>query len=142
MQIQTVIGRSLAIMDPDTYKKYLDSVTPMLSDTRFIEDIYLAIKTNHPTFDETDTRIIFVATVYDCYCPASFLPKATMKLPIGVRDEAARILGYDNPENINSWRNIASAYIKGKSFRARVDAIKDQFKQYSVNPAHWELQLI
>lgn len=113
----------------------------MLSDVQHIAGLYQAVKDAHPNFDETDVRILTVAVIYDSYCPASFLPKAAMKLPIGVRDEAARVLGYSNPENINSWKGIASAYIKGREFRKRVEAIKDLFRQYSVRPGDWKLAL-
>ncbi|AMR34171.1 hypothetical protein A0256_23320 [Mucilaginibacter sp. PAMC 26640] len=141
MNKQTIVGRSLAQIQPDLYKQIEDSVTPMLVDTAHIKSLLHAVRTSHPAFDETDVRILTVAVIYDSYCPASFLPKAAMKLPIGVRDEAARVLGYSNPENINNWRSIASAYIKGRDFRARVDAIKAQFKQFSSRPSDWQLAL-
>lgn len=134
-----VISRYLHQTNPGMYREIEEAITPMLTDLAHIPSLLQAVRLAHPSFDETDTRILFVAVVYDAYCPASFLPKAAMKLPIGVRDEAARVLGYANPENINSWFGISKAYIKGKSFRSRVDSIKDQFKQFSNNPKHWEL---
>lgn len=139
MDQRIVVARALAQLNPNLYREYQDQVTPMLTNTRHIADMLQAIQSNHPELDQTDTRIFFTALVYDAYCPASFLPKAAQRLPIGIRDEAARVLGYSNPENINSWRGIAAAYMKNPKFRLRVNAIKETFKQFSVRKEDWQL---
>jgi hypothetical protein len=137
-----VISRYLSQVNPVMYREIEEAITPMLSDTAHIPALLQAVRCQHPNFDETDTRILFTACVYEIYCPASFLPKAAMRLPVGIRDEMARVLGYGNPENINSWKGIADAYMKGKSFRSRVDAIKDEFRCFSVRAQDWELKLV
>jgi hypothetical protein len=134
--------------NPTLYQETLEKVTPMLIDLKYIQQILNVIRGNYPDLDDTDVKILFVAVVYEIYCPASFIPKerngkgpkSAMKAPVGIREEAAKVLGYGNAENVNGWQEISKSYMKVKSFRARVNEIKEQFRCFSVRNQDWELK--
>lgn len=149
MNYDIVTARSLRQTHPDLYNQILESVTPMLSNLGHISSILSHIQVMFPDCDNTDKMLIFTSVVYDCYCPASYLPKAGMKLPIGIRDEAARVAGFINPEMLNYYHQISKSYMKTTTahngvspFRSKVNSVKEMFKQFSANPKHWELNLV
>jgi hypothetical protein len=139
MNYDVVVARHISQINPEIYSQAKESVTPMLTDMKHIPAMFDKVVEFFPDQDKTGTMLLFVSLVYDSYCPAALLPKSAMKLPVGLRDEAARVSGYPNPEMINYFFSIAKAYMKGKAFRSRVDQVKNEFKQFSVNPKHWEL---
>ncbi|RQO79160.1 hypothetical protein DBR40_05425 [Pedobacter sp. KBW01] len=142
MNTQTIISRVLQHRDYALYQQLQEEVTPMLKDLTHIAEIYQVVQDMFPDLDSRDKQIYFTSCVYYFYCPASFVGAKVQKLPIGIRDEAAKVLGYANPENINAIRSIGEVYMKSPVKRGKIEQVKEYFKKYSVRNMDWELALV
>lgn len=136
-------GRALAQLDYEAFSSIMQDVIPMLEDKSHIEAIYASVQTEFASEEDYMRKVLFVATIYDCYCPGSFFAKSIMKMPAGIRDEVSKCMGYENPEMVNYFVDRAKPFLKfrEKSFGQKVAHIKEMFKQYSLNPLDWELKL-
>ncbi|NII81708.1 MULTISPECIES: hypothetical protein [unclassified Pedobacter] len=137
-----IISRVLAHRNYALYAALQEEVTPMLTDLHYIKEVQEVVNSMFPDLDARDKQIYFASCVYYFYCPASFVGTKVQKLPIGIRDEAAKVLGYTNPENINALRTIGEVYMKNPTKRARIEQVKEYFKKYSVRDMDWELNLV
>ena len=137
------VGRSWFATDPTAARMLLNKVTPMLIDTNLIAHVWNYINAYFGTdMEENNKRILFAGCVYKMFSPGSLLPAKAVNAPAGVRAEMAKVLGYVNGSNINSWKKIATVYVKNPKYNeAKLNIVIDHFKPYSVNPADWELQL-
>lgn len=142
MNTQTIISRVLQHRNYALYQQLQEEVTPMLTDLSHISEIYQVVQDMFPDFDARDKQIYFTSCVYYFYCPASFVGAKVQKLPIGIRDEAAKVLGYSNPENINAIRSIGEVYMKSPVKRGKIEQVKEYFKKYSVRQMDWQLNLV
>jgi hypothetical protein len=106
---------------PELFVACEAAVEPLLTD-------YAHLKLIHEKFEMMEGLIVcenmhfFLAVLYRLYIPAQ-LYSTVCKKPIGMRDEFAKLLGYTNPENINSWEHIMKAYYKGSRFAGKVDQV-------------------
>jgi hypothetical protein len=118
LRLKLVVLKELA---PDLFDACEAAVEPLIKD-------YNHLKFIHEKFEAMEGFIVcenmhfFLAVLYRLYIPAQLF-STVCKKPIGMRDEFAKLLGYDNPENINSWEHIMKAYYKGVRFAEKVDQV-------------------
>lgn len=125
----TIVGRALAQDNPELFQSLEKKVTPLLTDQVHIEEIFHMVNNLFSDEPEWMRKLLFVSAVYDCYCPGSYYKKSIMKLPIGVRDEVARLLGQNNGTMVNYFRDQTQSYMRfrEKEFGSRIDQIKGHF---------------
>jgi hypothetical protein len=108
--------------NPELFKNCRIAVTPLVTDFDLLPFILEEIEKSEGK--TTTENIHFVVAVFDrMYIPVQLISKRLVKKPIGLRDAYANVLGYDNPENVNSWVDIMRAYYKGHRFAEKVDTV-------------------
>jgi len=125
-----VMQRALKVLCPELAQELTSKITPLSSEKSLIETVYASIISKYTDLDRTDTCILFTAVVYRIYAPAVFLGEGFCKLPIGIRDEAARVSGFISPEMINYFLEMAKVYVTRPYFEARV---KDLIEEAGLN---------
>lgn len=135
------LGRIYTHQNPEQVRNLRMHYVPMLSDYKYVPEIYQIIKQQHSELDATDTKILFAAVVYKMYSPATLLAARVQNAPANMRKAIAEVLGYKNGTNINYFQAIARAHVKNPRYVKKIESIMEHFKNRSVNPAHWELGL-
>lgn len=133
------IAKIIARNDPEAYRKASVLCEPMLSRTHIIPEIYRAIKSNYPELDRTDESILFAATVYTAYSPASLLASGICRAPNGIRKAMCEVMQWNDAPVVNYYAGIAQAYVKNPKFKDRVNEVLSEFQQYSVKSQQTEM---
>jgi hypothetical protein len=149
MEKSTILGRIFLATEQERASELIKQFRPMLRSPRHVKSIFTAV--NHEFADETpeNRRLIFIACVYQSYQPLSFLPaikseenrtrQAAGKLPVGVRDEMSRCLGFNNPEMASHFKQFTEPQMKPfntgpeRPFKLKVMSIIAKFKVHSIN---------
>ena len=149
MLTQDVIaGRFIIATRPSEAYEIVQQFLPKAKHPRFVQHIYTDATSLFSDLGVNELRSLFVATVYQLYQPLSFLSKITDdgeracgKLPQGVRDEMARLAGYQSSEMINYVKEGITPFMKPqpkgtpeRPFRQKVMLLVDRFLPYSINP--------
>lgn len=129
MEIATYIGRTLERTNPELYMELKKQVTPILTDHEHIEEIYHMVYNLFSEQPDWMKKLLFVACTYDCYAPGSYIHRSITKLPTGVRDKIALMLGLNNATMANYFRDQTFSYMKfrEKEFGSRIEQIKAHF---------------
>lgn len=140
MENFALIGKALAQYDINLYTAIKRSVTPMLKDPVHIAGIYQAILQTFPDIDDYTRKMLFISTVYDCYCPGSYLHTSIMKMPPGIREEIRKVANFNNPEMVNYFQSRSQAHMKfrNRAFGLKVNQIKAHFVKFSDKPEDWK----
>ena len=156
MKAEVYAARILRYTDPGRYEEFVRKASPMLnakhtSKVRMIYDNTVAIYgSTHGTQEVND---IFIGATYSVFCPVSFIPAhktdgkdatAVGKLPVGVRDIMAQLMGLKHPEEINRLKGYIESWLRPfytgskPPFKSKVDAVVDTMRPYSINK--WDHQ--
>jgi len=129
------IGRIIQALHPEMVREILNDYTPLTADQALIPDLYHAMNGIFPDLQDFDKKVLFIAIVYRCFAPQSFLPPfkeengkdriAVGKLPAGVRDKISQCLGFRNSEMSNHYKTFGEAHIKNPRYRAKIKQVTD-----------------
>lgn len=146
-----IFGRVQSIVNPLEAERVLSLFQRMANDPKYVSVIYDDILHVYPGELPEKHRDLLIGTVYQIYQPLSFLHKedgkAAGKLPPGVRDEMARLLGFTNSEMINHHKIFIDPLMKPfdngvrREFREKVMVIVERFKPMSLNKNHSQFKL-
>lgn len=132
----TIAGRIWARLNYSEYSNAMNKVKPMLRDKKYVKQIFEAVQALDETEDKK--RDLFIACVYQAYCPESYVDSNVAKLPWGIRDEISTCLGFSSAELVNHFREQMSPAMKpfnngpDRPFRTKVLEIVEQFRKYSI----------
>jgi hypothetical protein len=124
---------------PEQYREAMRLCEPMLKQPAIIPAIHARIKETYPELDRTDESILFAATVYSAYAPATLLGSGIERCPNGIRQEMCKIMQWKDEPTVNYYQRISAAYLKGKAYQAKVESILLEFQQFSVKSQQTEL---
>ena len=143
------VGRYIIATNPSLANEILQALKPKAENPKYVNHIFN--DANNLFKDQcqpNELKEIFIATTYQLYQAVSFLSKRTDfgeracgKLPQGVRDEMARLAGYQSSEMINYVKEGITPFMKPqpkgtpeRPFRQKVMLLVDRFLPYSINP--------
>jgi hypothetical protein len=135
----TTIAKVLQRQSPEQYREAVRVCQPCLINPAIIPDIHQAIKSAYPELDRTDESILFAATVYTAYAPASLLAPGIERAPNGIRKVMCEVMQWNDAPVVNYYTSIAQAYLKIPKFKERVSAILLGFQQFSVQSNQIEM---
>jgi len=156
MKAEVYAVRFLRYKDFHLYQQLVRMASPML-DKKHIDKVNLIYKNtcdlHRATEDSYTLGLIFIGATYSVFCPASKIPAtkqdgkdatAAAKLPVGVRDIMAGLLGLKHPEEVNRLKKYTESWLRPfytgpkRPFEVKVDAVVDTMRPYSINK--WDHQ--
>lgn len=144
MKIQTTaklatIAKMLAKKNPSEFRACCIESEPMLRNISLVPEIAFKIDEEFPELDKTDKSILYAASVYFAYSPATMIDTSLERLPNGIRQQMCDVMQWKDAPICNYYSNIAVAYFKGKSFREKVERVLAHFQGWSVKRNQIEL---
>jgi len=150
-----IAGRFIMATEPMKAYSIVQEFKPKAKHTRFVEHIYNDAMNTFADEGIEEVRSIFVACVYQIYQPLAFLSKITDegdracgKLPQGIRDEMARLTGFESPEMINYLKSRVDNWMKPqpkgtpeRPFKTKVMILVERFLPHSINPSDTQIKM-
>ena len=152
MRDTEILGRVYLQTEYERSQAILSKFRRMAKDPKYVELLFNDVQTMYPEETDKGRMDIFIGLTYRVYSPLSFLQrtqdgKACGKLPEGVRDEMARLLGFVSSEMINHHKNFIDPWLKPynngveRPLMTKVMALVDRFKPYSINASDSQFKL-
>ncbi len=135
----STIAKMFAKENPSAFNELCNRSEPMLKNVSLVPQIHVKMRALYPELDRTDESILFAATVYYAYAPATMTDSSLERLPNGIRKEMCKAMIWKDAPVCNYYAGIAKAYFKGKTFRTKVDEVLSYFQSWSLKADHTEL---
>jgi len=113
-----------ARFNPEVYDNILKICRPCFVNQSIIPQIHEVITSKFPELDKTDTSILFAATVYKAFAPATLLGSGIERAPNGIREKMCELMQWNDAPVVNYYQDIARSYVKGAAaleFNKKID---------------------
>ena len=135
----STIAKMFAKENPSAFSELCNRSEPMLKNVSLVPQIHVKMKELYPELDRTDESILFAATVYYAFAPATMTDSSLERLPNGIRKEMCKAMIWKDAPVCNYYAGIAKAYFKGKTFRTKVEEVLSYFQSWSLKADQTEL---
>lgn len=130
----STIAKMLAKENPEVFRMMCEKSEPMLKNISLIPLVHSKIKEEFPELDRTDESILFAATIYFAYAPATLENSQLERAPNGIRQQMCNVMQWKDLPTVNYYAGIGAAYFKVRSFKEKVNTVLNYFSGYSVKP--------
>ena len=139
------LGRVFMATNPQQAADTLEGFEQMANNAKYVESVWDDVNFVYAEDSEETKRDLFIGAMYQICEPLSFLDlddKVAGKLPVGVRDEMKRCLGFEFAEMVNHYKDQISPKMNPENrgverpFRNKVMVLVDRFRPLSINPSH------
>lgn len=119
-----MVAHALKSINRELFELCMAIPMPLLMELKHVEFIVYEFQYQFGKITMINKPML-VACLYRLYNPAHLYGKFN-KLPIGLREEIARVLGYVNPENINAIATSAPAHYKNPRTAKKINDFADE----------------